>query len=338
MRQSRPQARLLELIERAAIGQYVINDHILERPHLAREILDVFSTGDESSSDPVRTLVPLAKYDRVVLGWIGVGRSLASFAERAGSTEEKAATYVLSVLRGRGYHDGLQSVFSAKRRGRPLFNGDEPPQAPRLLASARHPPLPLRQLKLSASVERATTRAEWPLPDLPVAGALLRCVLDEPGGVAIRLHRDAGIELPYDLLGSIAPEPPAVSQRSEFVIDRNREIARWLWSLRSPLSPRSESEVSTAHLLKLLLEDASTAELDAGWLSDLDRGHLIRMAEVAIAAEERDDPDADAQRVEATRRGPGTWTISRALREPEPEPDRAGDDEDMPWQQFRGRP
>ena len=71
--------------------------------------------------------------------------------------------------------------------------------------------------------------------------------------------------------------------------------------------------------MKCLLELAPAEDMEAGWLSDLERGHLIRMAEVAIAADERDDTDPDEQRVYGPRRGPGPGEIRRAMREPTPE-------------------
>ena len=184
--------RLVEIIERAAIGQYVINDHLRAKPHLAAGVLEFFATMEAASGSLAGTVVPLAKDDEVILRLIRDGLPLAEFARMVGGTEERAEEYVTGVLRARAYGDGPQGTYAAQRRGRPLFKGNDAPPVPEppMRSHSWSAPLTLGRLFMTGAARRAVSRAEWAWHEAPVAGALLRCVIDEPGGAAGRVVRD----------------------------------------------------------------------------------------------------------------------------------------------------
>lgn len=124
-----PEDELISLIKRAATGEYVINEQLLDKPYVAARVLEQFrsnSINDQASASP---FAPLTERELEILRKVSDGMTNAEIGFALGISAQTVKNHVTSILRKLAVNDRTQAVVTALRRGW-LTIGDEPENAP----------------------------------------------------------------------------------------------------------------------------------------------------------------------------------------------------------------
>lgn len=112
---------LLEVLQRVAHGEYVINDVVLEEPKIASRLLSQFRNlpQDISSTPDVDfpIFTPLSEREIEVLERIAIGGSNKEIADELGISTQTVKNHISSILRKLSLNDRTQAVLYALRRG-----------------------------------------------------------------------------------------------------------------------------------------------------------------------------------------------------------------------------
>lgn len=112
-----PEERLLELIRRAAAGEYVINDQLLGKPYVAARVLEQFRAATGSELAPAAAFAPLTERELEILRQISDGLTNAEIGYTLGISPQTVKNHVTSILRKLAVNDRTQAVVTALRRG-----------------------------------------------------------------------------------------------------------------------------------------------------------------------------------------------------------------------------
>jgi DNA-binding NarL/FixJ family response regulator len=109
--------QLYELVQRAAYGEYVINEQLLSKPSVAARLLDQFRRA--TRPDPVLTNVfmPLSARELEILRKVSDGLTNAEIAYALQISTSTVAHHVTSILRKLAVNDRTQAVVTALKRG-----------------------------------------------------------------------------------------------------------------------------------------------------------------------------------------------------------------------------
>lgn len=121
------------ILRRVAAGEYLINDSVLSRPHVASRVLHQFqelSVLDQSASG---VFSPLTPREIEILDYVAQGNSNKEIAYQLGISDQTVKNHITSILRKLAVNDRTQAVIFALRHG--WIKLDEPEQpGPRLRA------------------------------------------------------------------------------------------------------------------------------------------------------------------------------------------------------------
>ena len=109
--------RLLELIERAATGEYVINEQLLDKPYVAARVLEQFRAATSSELAPSSAFAPLTDRELEILRKVSDGLTNAEIGYALGISAQTVKNHVTSILRKLAVNDRTQAVVMALRRG-----------------------------------------------------------------------------------------------------------------------------------------------------------------------------------------------------------------------------
>ncbi len=122
LKKSVPPEELVSNIRRAARGEYPINDNVMARPVVARQVLKSFQDL-EAMSDNVETVVtPLTARERQILSHIADGNSNKQIARILSISEQTIKNHVSAIMRKLNANDRAHAVVLAIRQG--LINID----------------------------------------------------------------------------------------------------------------------------------------------------------------------------------------------------------------------
>ena len=126
---------LIALIKRAATGEYVINEQLLDKPYVAARVLEQFRTATASDLAPTSAFAPLTDRELEILKKVSDGLTNAEIGYALGISAQTVKNHVTSILRKLAVNDRTQAVVTALRRG--WLSIDESPAANGALAGAR---------------------------------------------------------------------------------------------------------------------------------------------------------------------------------------------------------
>lgn len=109
---------LIEAIREAAVGNYVINDDVLEQPQVAEWLLNQFEQYPEAVSYDVDSpFIPLSEREMEILEQITKGRSNKEIAFELGISRQTVKNHMTSILRKLAVNDRTQAAVYALRHG-----------------------------------------------------------------------------------------------------------------------------------------------------------------------------------------------------------------------------
>ena len=126
---------LIALIKRAATGEYVINEQLLDKPYVAARVLEQFRTATASDLAPTSAFAPLTDRELEILKKVSDGLTNAEIGYALGISAQTVKNHVTSILRKLAVNDRTQAVVTALRRG--WLSIDDNPAANGTLAGAR---------------------------------------------------------------------------------------------------------------------------------------------------------------------------------------------------------
>jgi DNA-binding NarL/FixJ family response regulator len=112
-----PEDRLIALVRRAAGGEYVINEQLLDKPSVAARVLEQLRTAAENEAVPSDTPAPLTERELEILGKVGDGLTNAEIGLALGISAQTVKNHLTSILRKLAVNDRTQAVVTALRRG-----------------------------------------------------------------------------------------------------------------------------------------------------------------------------------------------------------------------------
>lgn len=124
---------LSRVLRRVAAGEYLINESVLSRPHVASRVLHQFqelSVLDESAEG---VFSPLTPREIEILDYVAQGNSNKEIAFQLGISDQTVKNHITSILRKLAVNDRTQAVIFALRHGWIKLEEPERPE-PRLRA------------------------------------------------------------------------------------------------------------------------------------------------------------------------------------------------------------
>lgn len=108
---------LARTLRRVAAGEYLINDSVLSRPHVASRVLHQFqelSVLDESANG---VFSPLTPREIEILDYVAQGNSNKEIAYQLRISDQTVKNHITSILRKLAVNDRTQAVIYALRHG-----------------------------------------------------------------------------------------------------------------------------------------------------------------------------------------------------------------------------
>ena len=112
-----PEDDLIALIKRAATGEYVINEQLLDKPYVAARVLEQFRSATASDLAPTSAFAPLTDRELEILKKVSDGLTNAEIGYALGISAQTVKNHVTSILRKLAVNDRTQAVVTALRRG-----------------------------------------------------------------------------------------------------------------------------------------------------------------------------------------------------------------------------
>jgi DNA-binding NarL/FixJ family response regulator len=110
-------AEVLDGIRRVASGEYLINEKVLEDPHIASRVLKQFRDLSLVDKEVEPLFVPLSGREIEVLDYIARGNSNKEIARALKISDQTVKNHITSILRKLNVNDRTQAVVFALRRG-----------------------------------------------------------------------------------------------------------------------------------------------------------------------------------------------------------------------------
>ena len=112
-----PEAELVSLVKRAATGEYVINEQLLDKPYVAARVLEQFRSATMNDLAPTSAFAPLTDRELEILKKVSDGMTNAEIGCALGISAQTVKNHVTSILRKLAVNDRTQAVVTALRRG-----------------------------------------------------------------------------------------------------------------------------------------------------------------------------------------------------------------------------
>ena len=112
-----PEDELLELVKRAATGEYVINEQLLDKPYVAARVLEQFRSNTGAGPAATSPFAPLTDRELEILRKVSDGMTNAEIGFALGISAQTVKNHVTSILRKLAVNDRTQAVVTALRRG-----------------------------------------------------------------------------------------------------------------------------------------------------------------------------------------------------------------------------
>lgn len=120
---------LAELVRRAAVGEYVINEQLLTKPYVAARVLDQFRNNQATDTALSSAFMPLTERELEILRKVSNGMTNAEIGYALGISPQTVKNHVTSILRKLAVNDRTQAVVTALRRGWLTIETDSDPSS-----------------------------------------------------------------------------------------------------------------------------------------------------------------------------------------------------------------
>lgn len=108
---------LLDTINKAARGEYPINETFLSRPQIAQQVLKQFEDMSSIGSHAESVVAPLTKREQQILKYISDGNTNKQIANTLSISEQTIKNHVSAILRKLNANDRAHAVVLAIRNG-----------------------------------------------------------------------------------------------------------------------------------------------------------------------------------------------------------------------------
>ena len=109
--------RLVEAIKQVSLGNYVIDDEVLDKPEAASWLLQQFDQVAYIDGEPNQMFAPLSPREMEILQHIAKGQSNKEVAYALGISRQTVKNHMTSILRKLAVNDRTQAALYAVRRG-----------------------------------------------------------------------------------------------------------------------------------------------------------------------------------------------------------------------------
>jgi DNA-binding NarL/FixJ family response regulator len=110
-------AELVATVRQVALGQYPINDRLLERPAVASRLLDQFRGLSEVAAEEAEIYAPLTPRELGVLDAVAHGNSNKEIGRLLAISDQTVKNHITAILRKLAVNDRTQAVIHALRHG-----------------------------------------------------------------------------------------------------------------------------------------------------------------------------------------------------------------------------
>jgi len=111
------EAELHELVRRTAVGEYVINEQVVSRPHVAARVLEQFRIDASRHPLVADAFMPLSERELEILGKVRDGLTNTEIGYALGISIQTVKNHVTSIMRKLAVNDRTQAVVIALKRG-----------------------------------------------------------------------------------------------------------------------------------------------------------------------------------------------------------------------------
>jgi DNA-binding NarL/FixJ family response regulator len=116
-----PALEVVQTLRRVAAGEFLINETVLSKPHVAQHLLDDFrslaTTLEAGEADVQPLFIPLSGREVEVLDSIAKGNSNKEIARCLGISDQTVKNHITSIMRKLAVNDRTQAVVYALRHG-----------------------------------------------------------------------------------------------------------------------------------------------------------------------------------------------------------------------------
>lgn len=109
--------KLIRTLQKVGQGEYPINDALLNRPHTARKVLELFHDLSLLGADIETLITPLSPRETEILAHIAEGNSNKRIAYALGIGEQTIKNHITSIMRKLNANDRTHAVVLAIRKG-----------------------------------------------------------------------------------------------------------------------------------------------------------------------------------------------------------------------------
>ncbi len=117
--------RLVEAIRQVSLGNYVIDDEVLDKPEAANWLLQQFDHVAYVDGEPNQMFAPLSPREMEILQHIAQGQSNKEVAYALGISRQTVKNHMTSILRKLAVNDRTQAALYAVKRGWIRLRDDE---------------------------------------------------------------------------------------------------------------------------------------------------------------------------------------------------------------------
>jgi DNA-binding NarL/FixJ family response regulator len=108
---------IVTAIRRVSRGDYLINEHVLTRPHVASRVLSEFREMSQLEAGAGPACSPLTAREVEILDCVAQGNSNKEIARRLNISDQTVKNHITSILRKLSVNDRTQAVLYALRHG-----------------------------------------------------------------------------------------------------------------------------------------------------------------------------------------------------------------------------
>ncbi|MDM8520532.1 response regulator transcription factor [Anaerolineales bacterium HSG6] len=109
--------RLVEAVRQVSLGNYVIDDEVLDKPEVATWLLQQFDKVAYVDGSPNDMFAPLSPREMEILQHIARGQSNKEVAYELGISRQTVKNHMTSILRKLAVNDRTQAALYAVKRG-----------------------------------------------------------------------------------------------------------------------------------------------------------------------------------------------------------------------------
>jgi DNA-binding NarL/FixJ family response regulator len=117
LRKNSTAVELVETIKRASRGEYPINDSVMTRPMLAKQVLNQFQDMASLGNNAESVVALLTQREKQILNYIADGNTNKQIAHILSISEQTIKNHVSAILRKLNANDRAHAVVLAIRHG-----------------------------------------------------------------------------------------------------------------------------------------------------------------------------------------------------------------------------